>query len=71
MSGVGGVVFDKDAVYIDLKGSHSHIKEEQGEEDGMLEGLLQTKVPLDTKFSKTPFTLFSGTQPSDGIQVEE
>lgn len=24
MSGVGGVVFDKDAVYIDLQGSHSH-----------------------------------------------
>ena len=24
MSGVGGIVYDKDAVYIDLGGSHSH-----------------------------------------------
>lgn len=28
MSGVGGIVYDKDAVYIDLGGSHSHQKEE-------------------------------------------
>ena len=26
MSGVGGIVYDKDAVYIDLGGSHSHGK---------------------------------------------
>ncbi len=26
MSGVGGIVYDKDAVYIDLGGSHSHSK---------------------------------------------
>ena len=24
MSGVGGIVYDKDAVYIELGGSHSH-----------------------------------------------
>ena len=24
LSGVGGIVYDKDAVYIDLGGSHSH-----------------------------------------------
>ena len=27
MSGVGGIVYDKDAVYIDLGGSHAHEKE--------------------------------------------
>ena len=26
MSGVGGIVYDKDAVYIELGGSHSHSK---------------------------------------------
>lgn len=26
MSGVGGIIYDKDAVYIDLGGSHSHNK---------------------------------------------
>lgn len=28
LSGVGGIVYDKDAVYIDLGGSHAHEKEE-------------------------------------------
>lgn len=28
LSGVGGVVYDKDAVYIDLGGSHAHQDEE-------------------------------------------
>ena len=29
MSGVGGIVYDKDAVYIDLGGSHSHAKKKK------------------------------------------
>ena len=29
LSGVGGIVYDKDAVYIDLGGSHSHNQQEQ------------------------------------------
>lgn len=29
MSGVGGIVYDKDAVYIDLGGSHSHTNAEK------------------------------------------
>jgi ribosome biogenesis protein BMS1 len=29
MSGVGGIVYDKDAVYIDLGGSHSHKQTEE------------------------------------------
>lgn len=28
LSGVGGLVYDKDAVYIDLGGSHTHKEEE-------------------------------------------
>lgn len=28
LSGVGGIVYDKDAVYIDLGGSHAHENEE-------------------------------------------
>lgn len=71
MSGVGGVVFDKDAVYIDLKGSHSHNRDEAGEEDELLESLLQTKVPLDTKITRSDFTLLSGTQPLDKHRTEQ
>ena len=29
MSGVGGIVYDKDAVYIDLGGSHSYSKQKE------------------------------------------
>lgn len=29
MSGVGGIVYDKDAVYVDLGGSHSHTNEQK------------------------------------------
>ncbi|OQR75081.1 ribosome biogenesis protein bms1-like [Tropilaelaps mercedesae] len=72
MSGVGGVVFDKDAVYIDLKGSHSHQPgaadaddEEMGEQQGLLDGLLQTRVPLDQKMTNVEFTLLSGSKPLD------
>lgn len=28
-SGVGGIVYDKDAVYIDLGGSHSHDRQQE------------------------------------------
>ncbi|XP_040074318.1 ribosome biogenesis protein BMS1 homolog [Ixodes scapularis] len=62
MSGVGGVVFDKDAVYIDLKGSHSH-SEGRGEEgkqvDQMLQSMMQVKDAIDTKMQASKFTLFS------------
>ncbi|XP_022690941.1 ribosome biogenesis protein BMS1 homolog isoform X2 [Varroa jacobsoni] len=76
MSGVGGVVFDKDAVYIDLQGSHSHhtgtaADEELDEEQGLLDGLLQTKVPLDQKITNTGFTLLSGTKPLDKDETNE
>ncbi|EEC07163.1 ribosome biogenesis protein bms1, putative [Ixodes scapularis] len=54
MSGVGGVVFDKDAVYIDLKGSHSH-----SEGRGMLQSMMQVKDAIDTKMQASKFTLFS------------
>lgn len=62
MSGVGGVVFDKDAVYIDLKGSHSH-SEGRGEDgkqvDQMLQSMMQVKHAIDTKMQASKFTLFS------------
>ncbi|KAL1434579.1 hypothetical protein MTO96_011667 [Rhipicephalus appendiculatus] len=62
MAGVGGVVFDKDAVYIDLRGSHSH-KEGRGEDgkqvDQMLQSMMKTKQTIDAKMQTSKFALFS------------
>lgn len=62
MAGVGGVVFDKDAVYIDLRGSHSH-KEGRGEGgkqvDDMLQSMMKAKHTIDVKMETSKFTLFS------------
>lgn len=62
MAGVGGVVFDKDAVYIDLRGSHSH-KEGRGEGgkqvDDMLQSMMKAKHTIDAKMETSKFALFS------------
>lgn len=62
MAGVGGVVFDKDAVYIDLRGSHSH-KEGRGESgkhvDDMLQSMMKAKHTIDAKMETSKFALFS------------
>ncbi|KAL1468829.1 hypothetical protein MTO96_041237 [Rhipicephalus appendiculatus] len=62
MAGVGGVVFDKDAVYIDLRGSHSH-KEGRGENgkqvDQMLQSMMRTTQTIDAKMQTSKFALFS------------
>lgn len=62
MAGVGGVVFDKDAVYIDLRGSHSH-KEGRGEGgkqvDDMLQSMMKAKHTIDVKMETSKFALFS------------
>lgn len=45
--------------------------EELDEEQGLLDGLLQTKVPLDQKITNTGFTLLSGTKPLDKDETNE
>lgn len=69
MSGVGGVVYDKDAVYIDLGGSHHGNKnknedDDDGEEDegGVLEPLLNLQKTADEKQAESQIKLFSNTQ---------
>ncbi|XP_064457943.1 ribosome biogenesis protein BMS1 homolog isoform X2 [Ornithodoros turicata] len=76
MSGVGGVVFDKDAVYIDLRGSHSHTeaRQDDGENvDQMLQSIMQAKNTIDTKLQASKFALFSNTKPlaAEDIIYEE
>jgi len=77
MSGVGGIVYDKDAVYIDLGGSHSHQvsqKQDEEEEEGtndLVSGIIQTETTLDEKMEKSELRLFSQSQPITSAQHRE
>lgn len=64
MSGVGGIVYDKDAVYIELQGSHSHKKRNEEDENAMeqedlLGKLIEKKQTIDTQIEEQEFRLFS------------
>jgi len=60
MSGVGGVVYDKDAVYIELGGSQHHKKE--GDE-GLVGNMMETETTINEKLEKSELRLFSGSKP--------
>lgn len=59
MSGVGGIVYDKDAVYIELQGSHSHKKEIKTEKEEIVQDLIDKKETFDTQIESQEFRLFS------------
>lgn len=60
-SGVGGIVYDKDAVYIELQGSHSHKKEddETNEKKALLKSVVETTETVDEQMQESGFQLFS------------
>lgn len=65
-SGVGGLVYDKDAVYIDLKGSHSHhddIADPDDEQEAMVRGMLKTRETMDEKMASSSVKLFGESEP--------
>lgn len=59
MSGVGGIVYDKDAVYIELQGSHSHKKETTTEQEEIVQDLIDKKETFDEQIDNQEFRLFS------------
>lgn len=61
-SGVGGIVYDKDAVYIELKGSHSHKQEDEetNEKKALLKNVVETTETVDEQMQESGFKLFSG-----------
>lgn len=64
MSGVGGIVYDKDAVYIELQGSH-HYKEksaEATEQEELVGKLIDKKQTVDEQIDEQEFRLFSDGQ---------
>ncbi|XP_033161414.1 ribosome biogenesis protein BMS1 homolog [Drosophila mauritiana] len=67
MSGVGGIVYDKDAVYIELQGSHSHKEQEQtaeaAEQAELVNKLIDKKATIDEQMEQQEFRLFSDAKP--------
>lgn len=59
MSGVGGIVYDKDAVYIELQGSHSHHGRENTEQAKLVKEIIDKKQTFDEQIQNQEFRLFS------------
>lgn len=60
MAGVGGLIYDKDAVYIDLKGSHSHSEDRSNKvEDKLVKDLMLIDQPIGEKAKESKVKMFS------------
>ncbi|GFS46590.1 ribosome biogenesis protein BMS1 homolog [Nephila pilipes] len=63
MSGVGGIVYDKDAVYIETKNDQN--QENQGEEkeaDKFLRSMVTVQHPIDEKIKVAPLQLYPDSE---------
>lgn len=75
-SGVGGIVYDKDAVYVDLGGSHSHSQKDDDDDDRqaqreLVSTILQTAETLDEKMKQSELQIFSNAKPITGAELEQ
>ncbi|XP_043254271.1 ribosome biogenesis protein BMS1 homolog isoform X1 [Colletes gigas] len=66
-SGVGGIVYDKDAVYVELGGSHSY----KEDDTGLVGALMDTQETLDQKLQHSELQLFSDAAPIKSQDVTE
>lgn len=66
-SGIGGIVYDKDAVYVELAGSHSY----KQEDTGLTGALMDTQETLDQKLKHSELQLFSDTAPIKSQDINE
>uniref|UniRef100_A0A4W6FIE0 BMS1 ribosome biogenesis factor n=1 Tax=Lates calcarifer TaxID=8187 RepID=A0A4W6FIE0_LATCA len=72
MAGVGGVVYDKDAVYIDLPANHvNQQQEEVRPTTELVQSLIDTHATLDAKMAASKVSLFSGSVTLDPTDIEE
>ncbi|XP_010286295.1 PREDICTED: ribosome biogenesis protein BMS1 homolog [Phaethon lepturus] len=62
LSGVGGIVYDKDAVYIDLGGSHA-FQEEVRPNHELVQSLISTHSAIDVKMASSKVSLFMDSRP--------
>ncbi|PIA18870.1 DUF663-domain-containing protein [Coemansia reversa NRRL 1564] len=69
MSEINGVMYDKDAVYIDVKKSRHEEKAEAGEGERML-GELQKVGTISDRLAGEQFNLFSGAKPLTADSID-
>ncbi|XP_032127934.1 ribosome biogenesis protein BMS1 homolog isoform X3 [Sapajus apella] len=63
LSGVGGVLYDKDAVYVDLGGSHGfQASDEVGSTHELVQSLISTHSTIDAKMASSRVMLFSDSK---------
>ncbi|XP_071403014.1 ribosome biogenesis protein BMS1 homolog, partial [Centroberyx affinis] len=71
MAGVGGVVYDKDAVYIDLPTTHvSQEQEEVRPTTELVQSLIDTHATLDAKMAASKVSLFTGSATLDPTDID-
>jgi len=66
-SGIGGIVYDKDAVYVELGGSHYH----KEEDNPITSALKETQKTLDQKLQHSELQLFSDSVAIKSQDVNE
>ncbi|GFS24785.1 ribosome biogenesis protein BMS1 [Elysia marginata] len=67
MSGVGGIVYDKDAVYIDMG---TKTAPEQEKPSGMVAALMESLKPVDEKVRESQISIFKGGPAISGEDFE-
>lgn len=72
LSGVGGVVYDKDAVYIDLGPNYAQQEQQRAAKPSheLFQTLISTNVTIDSKMSTSKVSLFTDSQPLGMEDVE-
>ncbi|KAG8523099.1 Ribosome biogenesis protein BMS1 [Galemys pyrenaicus] len=71
LSGVGGVLYDKDAVYVDLGGSHGFQEsDEMRPNHELVQSLISTHSTIDAKMASSRVTLFSDSQPLGSEDID-
>ncbi|XP_066205036.1 ribosome biogenesis protein BMS1 homolog [Saccopteryx leptura] len=71
LSGVGGVLYDKDAVYVDLGGSHGFQEsDEVRPTHELVQSLISTHSTIDTKMASSRVTLFSDSKPLGSEDID-
>lgn len=71
-SGVGGIVYDKDAVYIELKNTQSQMrKDDDSESANIVANLFETKETTDIKIQQPEMQIFTGGQKVTAMDFED
>ncbi|CAF0887412.1 unnamed protein product [Brachionus calyciflorus] len=77
-SGVGGIIYDKDAVYIELGGSHSHsnkqndlIETQYKSKNPLLNQVIESKNTMDSKLESAKLRVFTDAPELAQIDMEQ